>query len=285
MKNTRRRHPSSLASILSIASVLVMLGLFLSVLLFGQKMESRLREHVSLVVLFHLDTDEAKILDLKKQLELDDEIKDISYFSSDEGLMEMTQDLNQDILGALEFNPIPAALEIHLKSDYANQVNLARLKQELSKNILVREVTYQSGILEQIEANAHKVLLGIAALGVLFTLIAITLINSTIRLELYSQRFIIRSMQLVGAKPWFILRPFLGKGLRMSIWAVLIAVPILAGIAYLAMVFAPDLNGMLSMQEQIILAGLIFLFGVLLTTISSYLATRKYLRLKLEELY
>lgn len=262
-----------------------MLGLFLSVLLFGQKMESRLREHVSLVVLFHLNADEGKVQDVKREVEVKDEVKEVLYFSAEDGLKDMTQDLNQDILGTLEFNPIPATLEIHLKAEFANQTNLAKLKQELGKNELIREITYQSGILEQIEANASKVLAGIGILGIIFTLIAITLINSTIRLDLYSQRFLIRSMQLVGATPWFIVRPFIGKGIRMALWGILVAIPVLAGISYIAVMFIPDLPSMLSLEELGILLGIILLFDILLTMICSYLATRKYLRLKLEELY
>ncbi|MDX5319726.1 MAG: permease-like cell division protein FtsX [Bacteroidota bacterium] len=285
VKNTRRRHSSSLASILSIASVLVMLSLFMGVLLFGRKMEDRLREHISLTVLFHLDTDEAEVLKLKSTLEGREEIKEVKYYSREEGLQDMTEALNQDILGTLSFNPIPAALEIHFKADYANQVNMAKLKGELGTQKAVREITYQSGILEQIEANAKKVLLGVGALGLLFLIIAITLINGTIRLELYAQRFIIRSMQLVGATPWFIIRQFLGKGIKMALWALLIAVPIIAGLAYVVWVFIPEIEAMTRLEELGILLGIILVFDILLTTICSYLATRKYLRLKLEELY
>lgn len=285
MNNTRRRHPSSLASILSIASVLVMLGLFLSVLLFGQKLENRLREHVSLVVLFHLDTEEPAILSLKTELEARPDIKEIIYYSSAAGLEEMTRDLNQDILNTLEYNPIPATLEIHFKSDFANQVNLAKMKVELSQNKLIREVSYQSGILEQIEANAAKVLAGIGALAILFSIIAVTLINGTIRLELYSQRFIIRSMQLVGAKPWFILRPFMATAMRMAIWALLITFLVLSGIAYVVSAFIPDIISMINLEEIGLVAGIIIVSGILLTVICSYFATRKYLRLKLEELF
>ncbi len=285
MKNTRRRHSSSLASILSIAAVLVMVGLFLTVMLFGQKLENRLREHVSLVVLFHLDTPEPQIMAVKSALESKEEVKEVIYYSSEEGLKEMTRDLNQDILNTLEYNPIPATLEIHLNADYANQTNLARMKVDLGKEKIVREVNYQSGILEQIEANAGKVLIGIGALALLFVLIAITLINGTIRLELYAQRFIIRSMQLVGAKPWFILKPFLAKGMRMALWSILVTLPVLAGLAYVIWVFIPDAVALINMQEIGILAAIILLFGILLTLICSYFATRKYLRLKLEELY
>jgi len=285
VKNTHRRHSSSLASILSIAAVLVMVGLFLSVMLFGQKLENRLREHVSLVVMFHLDTPEAAILAVKSSLESKEEVKEVIYYSSEAGLEEMTRDLNQDILNTLEYNPIPATLEIHLNADFANQTNLARMKVDLAQQKVVREVNYQSGILEKIEANASKVLMGIGIISLLFMLIAITLINGTIRLELYAQRFIIRSMQLVGAKPWFILQPFMAKGMRISLWAMLIAFPVLAGLAYVIWVFIPDAVSMISIQEIAVLAGIILLFGILLTMICSYFATRKYLRLKLEELY
>lgn len=262
-----------------------MLGLFLAVLVFGQKLENRLREHVSLVVLFHLDTEEAAILALKTELEGREDVKEIIYYSSAAGLEEMTRDLNQDILSTLEYNPIPATLEIHFNSDFANQVNLATTKVELAQKKIVRDVSYQSGILEQIEANAARVLAGIGSLAILFSIIAITLINGTIRLELYSQRFIIRSMQLVGAKPWFILRPFMATAMRMAIWALVISFVVLSGIFYVLSAFIPDVVSMIRLEEVGLVAGIIILSGILLTVICSYFATRKYLRLKLEELF
>lgn len=285
MKKSRRRNPSSLASVLSIASVLVMLGLFLFVLLLGTKMENKLRENVSLLAMFHLDADEKDILDVINALEAREEVKEVVYYSSEEGLKEMVDDLNQDILNTLDFNPIPAAIEVYLKADFANQTNLAKLKLELMQNKSLREVSYQSGILEQIEKNARKVLIGIGSLALLFALIAITLINGTIRLNLYAQRFLIRSMQLVGATTWFIMRPYIGRAIRMSLWALLLVFPILGGIAYFALMFVPEVKELVSQEELFIIAGIISLSGILLTMISGYFATRKYLRLKLEELY
>lgn len=285
MKKSRRRNPSSLASVLSIASVLVMLGLFLIVLLLGSKMENKLRENVSLLAMFHLDTDEKQILDVITDLEKREDIKEVVYYSSEDGLKEMTDDLNQDILNTLDFNPIPAAIEVYLKADYANQTNLARLKLELMQNKIFREVSFQSGILEQIEKNAQKVLVGIGSLALLFALIAITLINGTIRLNLYAQRFLIRSMQLVGATTWFITRPYIGRAMRMALWALLLVFPLLGGIAYFVLIFVPEIGELISKEELFIIAGIIILSGILLTMISGYFATRKYLRLKLEELY
>src|SRR5690606_29069139 len=135
--------------------------LFLIVLLLGSKLENKLRENVSLLAMFHLDTDEKQILDVITDLEKREDIKEVVYYSSEDGLKEMTDDLNQDILNTLDFNPIPAAIEVYLKADYANQTNLARLKLELMQNKIFREVSFQSGILEQIEKNAQKVLVGI----------------------------------------------------------------------------------------------------------------------------
>lgn len=285
LKNTRRRHPSSLASILSISSVLVMLALFLFVFRLGQQIENRLREDISLLVLFHLDTEETEVMKLKSELESRESVKEVHFTSGEEGLKEMTQDLQQDIENTLGFNPIPSSLEVHLNSEYANQVNLARLKLELGRNERVREVSYQTGILEQIEANARKILTGIGVLAVIFALISITLINSTVRLDLYSQRFLIRSMQLVGATRWFIVKPFIGRAILNGVLATLIAIPVLAGLGYLLWIVIPDIAGTLALLELAAIGGIILVCGVLLTVICSYFATRKYLKLKLEELY
>lgn len=262
-----------------------MLGLFLFVALLGRKLESRLRENVTLIVLFHLNTPEEGILQMKTNLEAKPEVKEVLYTTSEQGMEDMARDLGQDIISTLGYNPIPATLEIYLKAEHARQSTLSTLKQELGTNETVREVSYQTGILEQIETNARKLLIGISVLAIIFSLISFALINSTIRLDLYSKRFIIRSMQLVGATRWFIVKPFVGKAFRMGLYASLLSLPVLAGIGYILVLIVPDLLPVMHWLDMLFIAGIIMVTGIVLTMICSYFASRKYLKLKLEELY
>lgn len=285
MKSTRRRNPSSLPSIVSIGMVLVMVGLFLILALSARKMSDYLRENVALTVYLQLDADQEEVQRLKAQLEAREGVKSVTYTSQEEAAGQLARELGQDFVNTLGYNPIPATLDIRLKSSGTSQVLLATLKQELMQNQLVRESVYQADILDQIQSNTRKLLTGILVLGALFLLIAVTLINSTIRLDLYSRRFIIRSMQLVGARPWFIIRPFVGKAIASGLWGMLIATLILGAVFYAAYTQIAGAVEVVSWLEIGVMAGAMLLGAVLLTLVCSYLATRKYLKLKLEELY
>ncbi|TNE79444.1 MAG: FtsX-like permease family protein [Bacteroidetes bacterium] len=285
LKNTRRKNPSFIPSILSISMVLLMLGLFLLLAFSANKMKDYLKENVTLTAYLHLDAHEQQVKELVQELELNKSIKSVKWTTSEEAANEMKVDLGQDFIQTLGYNPLGGDLEVKFHSDQANQQNLAATKKWLSDQALVKDATYQSSQLDQIEANSQKLLGGIAILGVLFTIIAITLINSTIRLDLYSKRFIIRSMQLVGARRWFIIRPFIGKSIMHGIYGFVISGLILSGVLYLLSTYIPDPQSLVSYVELGIIAGIILGAGILLTFVCSWFATRKYLRLKLEELY
>lgn len=265
--------------------VLVMLGLFLLLALSANKVRIFLKENITLTALMQLDAPESDVLALKAELENDSEIKEVIYTSKEAAAVELQAELGQDFINTLGYNPVTASLDLRFNSENANQQNLSDMKKYLAGKTIVREAFYQTDMLDIIEANAQKLLGGIAALGILFTIVAITLINSTIRLDLYSKRFIIRSMQLVGAKRWFIIRPFIGKAILNGIYGFVFAVLILGALLYILSTRIPDPQSLVSIIELGMVGGVILLVGLILTFVCSWLATRKYLRLKLEELY
>ncbi len=244
-----------------------------------------MKETVKLTVDFQLNAEEADMLQLKSQLEERESIKEVIYSTQEENARLTQEDVGEDFIATLGFNPIPASLDIHFVSSAATQTSMAALKRELSSNTLVRQAYYQSNILTKIEENAQKILIVIIGLSVVFSIIAITLINGTIRLDLYSKRFLIRSMQLVGATRWFIMRPFIWKSLLNAIWSIVLSFLVLAAVVYYLYREVPDLGEIIRAQDLILAGAIVFASGLLLTGICSLFATRRYLRMKLEELY
>lgn len=265
--------------------VLLMLGLFLLLALSANKVKDYLKENVTLTALLQLDADESLVSGLVKELEQNASIKSIQFTTREAAAQKLQEELGQDFIQTLGYNPVSGSLDIRFHSEKANQQTLAETKKWLTEQALVREAFYQTDMLDRIEANAQKLLSGIAIIGLLFTLIAITLINSTIRLDLYSKRFIIRSMQLVGARRWFIIRPFIGKSIMHGVYGFILAALILSGLLYVLSTYIPDPQSLVTWMELSMIAGIILGAGILLTFVCSWLATRKYLRLKLEELY
>jgi cell division transport system permease protein len=281
----RKSNPNALPSIVSIAMVLLMVGLFLVIALSAKKLSDYLRENVVITAYLQSDGDSLAILDLQKELQAKPEIKQVIYTDKETAAKNFSEELDQDFVNALGYNPIRGSFDIVFRPEHVSQGALATMKQELLKNEVVYEAVYETHLLEQIEENIRLILTIISGLSLLFLLIAVTLINSTIRLDLYSRRFLIRSMQLVGATRWFIIRPFVWKAMINGFFGWLLAVLMMGGLFYLIYKWVPGVGEILSIQEMSLIGAFIFIFGIFLTMICSFFATRKYLKLKLEELY
>lgn len=285
VKRTRKRNPSSLPATISIAMVLVMVGLFMLITLSAKKVSDYLLENIELSVYIYAETPGDSIQLLKTRIDTRPEVKSSTYIDKETASRQFTEEIGQDFVNVLGSNPLLPSINLLLKSEFASQSSMLAIKQELLKNQMVKEVVYQPGLLEEVEKNTQVIGVVILGLSAVFLLIAITLINSTVRLELYSSRFLIRSMQLVGATRWFIIRPFLGKAIKNGFYGVLIAALLLAGFIYTLLQNIPELQQITSVQEFAVIGGVILILGVLLTMVCSYFATSKYLKLKLEELY
>lgn len=244
-----------------------------------------MKENLMLTVFMHLTADEDKVKDLADALKTKAFVKEVILTSKEDAAKAMEAELGQDFISTLGYNPLGATLDVRFDASANTQIEMAKMKSELAENPLVREVIYKASEIEQIQANTERLLVILGTLTGLFLIISITLINSTIRLDLYSSRFLIRSMQLVGATKWFIVKPFILKSIKGGIWGVILALMLLSGLAYFFYLLIPDLVNYYHWLDLIIVLGVLLSGGILLTAICSYFATSKYLRMKLEELY
>jgi len=274
-----------ISTVFGIAMVLLMLGLLGLILVHVDNLKRYIKENMVVNVYFDADARDADVLQLQKQLESDPKVKQVQYVSKELAARNVQKDLGQDFTKFLGVNPLSQSLDVYMKAEYADNANLNAFKAQLSKNPLVKDIKYQESLVEQINKNITSISLVILAFAGIFVIVSVALINNTIRLAIYSQRFLIKSMQLVGATKGFIRKPFLLYGIWHGLLGGLIAVIILLGTLYLAVQQIPDLVILQNYAEF----GVVFLcvigLGVFISGFSTYLAVNKFLRLKIYDLY
>lgn len=273
------------STVISISLVLLMVGLLGLILVHGQKLSNYVKENIVLNVIINEGTKEVDILQLQKQIEANPYVKSTQYISKELAARNLTQDLGEDFIKFLGYNPLLSSIDVYLKADYANNQSIEILSKQLQKNPLINEVRYQKSLVDMINQNIRTISLVILGFGALLLIIAVALINNTIRLAIYSQRFIIKSMQLVGATRNFIRKPFIIYGALHGLIAGLIAIILLVLTLYFAQQQIPELVILTDYFEF----GLVFLgviaVGIFISCLSTYFAVTKYLRIKSYDLY
>ncbi len=282
---SRRLRSSYISTVVSISLVLFMIGLLGLLVLDSKKISNYVKEHVQLTAFLQEGVKDTDINSLKEDMEKMPYVKSVQYVSKQEALESLKRDLGEDASTMLESNPLPASLDIGLKAEYANPDSLKKIAAMIGTNKIVKEVSYQRTEVDKMNENFRTVAMVILIFCGLLLVIAIALINNTIRLSLFSKRFLIKSMQLVGATKGFIRKPFIGRGLINGLYGSLIACILLSGLIYLIQREMPELK---QLQDWQIIGTLFFsitVFGLLLSGISTFFAVNRYLRLKLDDLY
>lgn len=263
-----------------------MLGLVGLLLLSANKISVHVKENISFQLIIDDNAKDADITRLRKTLDASEYVRTTEFVSKEEAARLLKEDLGEDFISFLGYNPLLASINVYLKADYANPDSIAWIEKDLMAHKQIKEVIYQKSMVDMVNENANKITLFILVFSALLMIIALGLINNTIRLSIYSKRFIIRTMQLVGATQGFIRRPFIWKGIRHGIFAAFIAIAMLIGILYLIQRFMlPELVQLLDELLLLTLFGLVVLLGIIISWISTFFAVRKYLRLKTDELY
>ena len=281
----RKLKSSSLTTVVSISLVLFMLGLLGLIILNTKKLSDHVKENIGFQVYLNDNAKDEEVEKLRKKISTASYIKSSQFVTKEEGAETLKNDLGEDFISFLGQNPIPATINVNLKADYANNDSIAKIEGNLLKERAVKEVVYQKSLVSMVNQNAKKIGLVILAFSALLMTVALALINNTIRLSIYSKRFLIKTMQLVGATQGFIRKPFLLKGIQHGIFAALIAIVLLLGVMYLAQRQLPEIIELQDAKMILTLFGIVFLLGILISGISTILAVRKYLKLKADELY
>lgn len=276
---------SSATVVISLALVLFMLGLLGLVIINAKKLSDHVKENIGFQVVLKDTITKAELDLLKQNLGSSAYTKRVDYISKDEAAQKLKKDLGEDFISFLGYNPLLSSLDVKLNADYANTDSLAGFEKELLQKHYVKEVIYHKDMIRQVNENARVVGLCILVLSVLLLIVAVVLINNTIRLSIYAKRFLLRTQYLVGATQGFIRRPFILKGIRQGVIAGVLAGAALFGFLVLLTNYIPDI---LKLQDENILAllfGGIILIGVLISGLSAALSVNRYLRLKAEDLY
>lgn len=286
IKYTKRRLRSSyLTTIVSISLVLFMLGLLGLIVLHAKKLSDFVKENIGFSVIIKENVKEAKIIEMKKYLDASRFVKSTEYITREKAAEDLTKDLGEDFIGFLGYNPLLPSIDIRLKAQYANVDSLEIIEQQLISDPNVKEVFYQKSLVHLVTQNIRKISFVLLGFSGLLLIIAIALINNTIRLSVYSKRFLIKSMQLVGATQFFIRKPFVISGVINGLISAFIAIVLLLGILYFSQKEIPEMINLRDIDLFLTLFGFVTLLGIIISWLSTYLAVRKYLRIKTDDLY
>lgn len=274
-----------ISTVFGIAMVLSMIGLLGLILVEANNLSRYVKENIVLNIFVDDAAHETDVLQLQKQIEGNIMVKQTQYVSKELAARNLQKDLGEDFVKFLGYNPLSQSLDVYLKAEYANNTDIEKLKAELLKNPLVKEVKYQKSLVDQMNENITTISLIILVFAGIFVVLSVALINNTIRLAIYSQRFLIKSMQLVGATKGFIRKPFMLYGIWHGLLGGLIAILILIGTLSVAYKEIPDLIILRNYTEfGLIFVGIIGI-GVFISGFSTFLAVNKFLRLKIYNLY
>ena len=281
----RSLRSSYLSSIISIALVLFTLGVVGLLVMHAKRLSDFVKENISFSVLLKEDVNEADAAVLLKALNASPYVKSTTFISKEEAANLMRDQLGQDFVEFLGYNPLGASLEVRLKADYANSDSLVAIEKDIKTYSQVKEIDYQKSLLDLVNENVRQISITILAFSALLLFLALVLINNTIRLSVYARRFLINTMKLVGATYGFIQKPFLIRSIAHGIYAGIIANLLLLALVWFGQEQVKQVLEITDITMLSILFGSVLIVAVAISFISTFFAVRKFLRLKADDLY
>lgn len=270
---------------ISTTMVLILLGLVVFFVLAAHNLSIYVRENISFSVLISDDMKEGDILKLQKKFDAEPFVKETEYISKKQALEEQTKAMGTDPQEFLGYNPFTASIEIKLNSQYANADSIAVIEKSLKRNTNIQDILYQRELIDMVNDNIRNISLVLLALALVLTLISFALINNTIRLAIYSKRFLIHTMKLVGASWNFIRRPFLVRNVWGGVLAGVLADIILLGGATWLVRYEPDMAQIITPEVMVVVALSVIGFGVFISFICAYLSINKFLKMRVDKLH
>jgi cell division transport system permease protein len=281
----RKIRSSYFSTIVSLSLVLFVLGLLGFVMLNAKKLSDYVKENIGLSIILKDSINDANMMQLKKQLDVASFVKKATFVTKEQAAQSLQKDLGEDFVKFLGYNPLLSSFDIKLKAQYANNDSLAAIEKRLLYNENIKEVYYQKSLVNVINENVRKIGMVLLGFCVLLSVISIALINNTIRLYIYSKRFIIKTMQLVGATQAFISKPFIVRSMWNGFYSALITIAMLMGLIYTAQNNFPELIELQDINLFLKLFLMLILAGVGITFLSTYFAVKKYLKIQTDDLY
>ncbi len=274
-----------ITSCLSISLVLILLGTVIFFVFTARNLSDYMRENINISLLLDDKMSEKAIDAFKAELEARPYVKSLEYISKEQGLETVKAEMGADPSEFLGFNPITASFELKLKSEYANNDSIQRILDEMKMTSNVVDVLYQKDLINSVNNNIKKISFIMLIIAALFTYISFALINNTVRLSIFSQRFDINTMKLVGASWWFIRKPFLKRGLLVGLISATIATAFLFfGIRFLKEQ-EPQFGAIISNEVMAVVALCVYAFGLIITFCCIYFSLNKFLKMSSNTLY
>ena len=270
---------------ISTAMVLVLLGIIVFSVQTSRNLSAWVKENLTVTVMLGDDVSVNEAKRLCRDLYHRPYSRNIDYVSKEQALKEQTQAMGSDPSEFLGANPFVATLELQLKSDYANRDSLKWIVKELQKNAKVTDVAYQEDLMDNVNKNLGRMNIILLVLAALLTFVSFSLINNTVRLSVYSRRFLIHTMKLVGASWNFIRKPFMRQALAAGVIAAVLAIMVLGVGVYALYTFEPNILNIITWRELTITAVAVLLFGLIITFICSWISVNKFLKMTAGELY
>lgn len=276
---------SYFVSTLSISLVLVVVGILAFILLNAKLVSDHVKQHIGFSIIVKDQANEAEIKKMQKILDTKPFVASSVFVSKADAAREFKEELGEDFEGVLGYNPLLPSVEIKLNPAYANNDSLAVIEKKLLENELVQEVSYQKSLVHMINENVRRISLILAIAGSILLLISFTLIRNTIHLSVYSQRFLIKTMQLVGAKPSFICKPFIQNSVWFGFFGSMIANVILLAAIFFLQREMGDVVNLINHRLLVAMVVFVMICGILLSVVSSWMSVVRYLNKDMNDLY
>lgn len=273
------------STVISIALVLLMTGLLGLILVHAKNLSKYVKENIVINIIVNDNVSEGDVLALQKDIEKDPFVLQSQYISKEIAAKNLTEDLGEDFVEYLGHNPLLPSIDVYLKEQYANTDSISTFIDKVSKNSRIKEVIYQESLIDMVNKNIRVIGIVVLAFTIILLIIAVALINNTIRLAIYSQRFLIKSMQLIGATKSFIRKPYILYGIVHGLIGALIAILLLLFTLQFAQKQVPELVFLRDWFEFLVIFVVVILLGILISGLSTYFAVTKYLRAKSHSLY
>lgn len=281
----RRITGSYFVSTLSIALVLVVIGILVFILLNARLISDQVKQSIGFSIIVKDNVNEADVKKMQKILDTKPFVASSFFISKADAARAFKEELGEDFEQVLGYNPLLPSVEIKLNPLYANNDSLLVIEKSLLNNEIIQEVSYQKSLVHIINENVRKISLILLIAGIALLLISFTLIRNTIHLSVYSQRFLIKTMQLVGAKPFFICKPFIQNGMWFGFFGSMIAnLILLVAIFFLQ----KEIGGVVNLMNKellIVMVAVVILAGILLSLVSAWMSVTRYLNKDMNDLY
>ncbi|MBG6111793.1 cell division transport system permease protein [Flavobacterium sp. CG_9.10] len=281
----RRLISSYFSVVLSVFLVLFLLGILGFFIINSKKLANDFKENIAMTVFFKNEANDSILKNFGTELKASRFVKSYDYVAKEAAAKQHTDIIGEDFLEFLGENPLQNSFDIHLKADYVVKDSIAKIETGLRKNTMISDIVYDKQLVNLVNDNIKKVSMWILIVSVFLTFIAVLLINSSLRLSIHSHRFIIKTMQMVGATKSFIRKPFVIRSLKLGLLGAGLAIIALVGVLIYVQTNFPNLG----ILDDKVLIGLVLLgvlgIGILITWLSTYFATQRFLNLRTDDLY